>query len=79
MLLCKWDLLKVHAKRTISALHLDDAGQDLMEYALVAALIALVGSIAVAPVAEAVSNGVSVVGSKFKNHVDQGLHKGWSK
>ncbi len=79
MLLRNWRLLKVQLKRLISALHLEDAGQDLMEYALVAALIALVGSVAVAPVAEAVSNGVNVVGSKFKNHVDHGLHKGWSK
>ncbi len=59
--------------------HLRDTGQDLIEYALVAALLALMCSAALTPVAAALNNGVSHVGKKFKDHVDHGLHKGWYK
>ena len=53
--------------------------QDLIEYALIAAMFVLVCSVALTPVTQAVNNGISSVGKKFKEHVDQGLHKGWYK
>ena len=66
-------------RRHLLDLHLKDAAQDLIEYALIAAMFVLVCSVALTPVTQAVNNGISSVGKKFKEHVDQGLHKGWYK
>jgi len=55
----------------------EDAAQDLIEYALLTALLALMCTAALSPVAQALSSGVNQVEKKFKNHVDHGLHKGW--
>jgi Flp pilus assembly pilin Flp len=51
----------------------------LIEYALLAALIALMCSVALAPVAQVLNNTVTKTGKKFKEHVDKGLHLGWYK
>jgi len=66
-------------RRRLRELHRKDVGQDLIEYALITALFALMCSAALTPVAQALNNGVSKVGKKFKQHVDHGLHKGWYK
>lgn len=59
----------------------EDAGQDLIEYALVAALLGLMSAAALSPVAQALNNGVNTVEKKFKKHThqDSGKHKGWYK
>jgi len=58
---------------------LEDAAQDLIEYALIAAVMALMCAAALSPVAQALNNGVTKAGKKFKQHTDHGLHKGWYK
>jgi len=65
--------------RSLRRLRLEDLAQDLIEYALVAALIALMCATALSPVTLALHNGVTKVAKKFKEHVDRGLHKGWYK
>ena len=57
----------------------EDTAQDLLEYALVAALIGLMTTATLAPVAQVLNNTVDKVHKKFKEHVDHGLHKGWYK
>jgi hypothetical protein len=57
----------------------EDIGQDLMEYALLIALIGFMATASLAPVAQALNNTVEKVHKKFKEHVDHGLHKGWYK
>lgn len=56
-----------------------DAGQDLIEYALLVALIGFMATAALAPVAQVMNTGVEKIQKKFKDHVDRGLHKGWYK
>lgn len=56
-----------------------DSGQDLIEYALLVALIGFMATAALAPVAQVMNNGVDKIQKKFKEHVDHGLHKGWYK
>jgi len=65
--------------RRFRRLRREDLGQDLIEYALLVALIGLMATAVVAPVAQALNTGVSKVNKKFKEHVDHGLHKGWYK
>ncbi len=59
----------------------EDAGQDMIEYALLAALMALMCAAALAPVAQVLNNGVEKVNQKFKKHThsDNGKHLGWFK
>lgn len=57
----------------------EDSGQDMIEYALLVALIGFMAAAALSPVAQVLNNGVTNVHKKFKDHVDQGLHKGWYK
>ena len=57
----------------------EDAAQDLIEYALLTALLALMCTAAISPVAQALNTGVENIHKKFKDHVDRGLHKGWYK
>ena len=58
---------------------LEDTAQDMIEYAMIAAMMALMCSVALSPVAQALNNVVTKTGKKFKEHVDHGLHKGWYK
>lgn len=57
----------------------EDAAQDMIEYALLAALVALMSAAALSPVAQVLNDGVNKIHTKFKDHVDRGLHKGWYK
>jgi pilus assembly protein Flp/PilA len=52
-------------KRFFSGLVRDESGQDLIEYALVAALIALGATAAMSSLATSISTAFSTVGSKL--------------
>ena len=49
----------------LRALHEDETGQDLIEYALVAALIAFAAVAAMQTLAQQINNAFSVIGSKL--------------
>jgi pilus assembly protein Flp/PilA len=49
--------------------HFDDSGQDLIEYALIAALIALSAVIGMGSVAKALNDIFSSVGSKITSYI----------
>ncbi len=57
----KWELCK--------KLLQDESGQDLIEYALVAAIIALAAVAAMSALASNISNAFSAVGSKLSSAV----------
>jgi Flp pilus assembly pilin Flp len=67
------------AQENLSALHRGNRGQDLIEYALTAALLSLMVVAASGTVAVQISMGMSSVAVKFKKHADRGLHLGWYK
>ena len=50
-------------------LHKEESGQDLIEYALVAALIALGAVVAMSTLANNISNAFSAVGVKLSSSV----------
>jgi pilus assembly protein Flp/PilA len=50
-------------------LHLEDSGQDLIEYALIAALIALSAVAGMGSVAKALNDIFSSVGEKIKAYI----------
>ena len=52
-------------KNLLSGLHQDDSGQDLIEYALVAALIAFAAVTAMNGLAASINSTFSVIGSKL--------------
>ena len=52
-----------YAKEVLSALHRDDSGQDLIEYALIAALIALGAILGMGYVATQINAAFSFIGS----------------
>jgi pilus assembly protein Flp/PilA len=56
-------------KNTLSNLLRDESGQDLIEYALVAALIALGATAAMTTLAGSISTAFSTVGSKLNTAV----------
>ena len=56
-------------QRFIFALVRDESGQDLIEYALVAALIALGATAAMSTLANSISTAFSTVGSKLTSAV----------
>jgi pilus assembly protein Flp/PilA len=58
-----------HFKNTLSDLLRDESGQDLIEYALVAALIALGATAAMTTLAGSISTAFSTVGSKLNTAV----------
>lgn len=55
--------------RTFCNLLRDESGQDLIEYALVAAIIALAAVAAMGTLANNISNAFSAVGSKLGSSV----------
>jgi Flp pilus assembly pilin Flp len=59
----------------------EDAAQDLIEYALLTSLLALMCAAALSPVAQTLRNGVNKVEQKFRQytHDDNGKHLGWYK
>jgi pilus assembly protein Flp/PilA len=58
-----------HVIRVLSGLKSDESGQDLIEYALVAALIALGATAAMTSLAGSISTAFSTVGSKLTTAV----------
>jgi pilus assembly protein Flp/PilA len=58
-----------HLQRSVLALLQDEQGQDLVEYALIAALVALVAIAAVSRVGSAASSLFISVGSKITTNV----------
>jgi pilus assembly protein Flp/PilA len=57
--------MKVNILRTLRALHNDESGQDLIEYALVAALIAFGAVAAMGTLANDINSAFSIIGSKL--------------
>ena len=55
--------------RHIAALHHDESGQDLIEYALVAALIAFAAIAGMNYVAAELNNAFSKIGNKLSNAI----------
>jgi pilus assembly protein Flp/PilA len=58
-----------YAQSVIASLHEETDGQDLIEYALVAALIALAAVAGMNFVAEQINSGFSLVGNKLINSI----------
>jgi len=57
------------ARDVLVALHREDSGQDLIEYALIAALIALGAVLGMGAVASAINSAFSAIGSKLMNNI----------
>jgi pilus assembly protein Flp/PilA len=53
----------------LSRLHHDESGQDLIEYALVAALIAFAAVAGMNYVASSINNAFSTIGNKLNNAI----------
>ncbi len=53
---------------TLVALHREESGQDLIEYALIAALIALAATVGMGTVATAINTAFSAIGSKLTSY-----------
>jgi len=60
--------LFLRMKGTLVELHREDSGQDLIEYALIAALIALAATVGMGSVAKAVNTAFSSIGQKLTNY-----------
>lgn len=56
-------------KEALSRLNREDSGQDLIEYALLAALIALAATIGMSTVASDINNAFVKIGSKLSTDV----------
>jgi len=59
----------VALKEAAVAVHRDESGQDLIEYALVAALIALAAIVGMSTVANAINAAFIAVGAKLGQYV----------
>jgi len=55
----------LNIRETLVRLHREDAGQDLIEYALIAALIALAATVGMSAVAKAINDAFSSIGQKL--------------
>ncbi len=55
--------------KILSGLHQDESGQDLIEYALIAALIAFAAIAGMNYVATEINNAFSKIGSKLSNAI----------
>jgi len=55
-------------KEALSLLHREEAGQDLIEYALIAALIALAATVGMGSVAKAINVAFSSIGAKLTSY-----------
>ena len=58
--------MKTNILRTLQALHNDESGQDLIEYALVAALIALAATAGMGVLATDINQAFSSIGSRLQ-------------
>jgi pilus assembly protein Flp/PilA len=61
--------MKANILRTLQALHNDESGQDLIEYALVAALIAFAAVGAMGALATNINNAFTKIGSELSSAV----------
>ena len=61
--------MKANILRTLLALHNDESGQDLIEYALVAALIAFAAVAGMGTLANDINDAFSKIGSKLTNSI----------
>jgi len=55
-------------KGSLIELHRGDSGQDLIEYALIAALIALAATVGMGSVAKAINTAFSSIGAKLTGY-----------
>ncbi|MFB3920862.1 MAG: Flp family type IVb pilin [Terriglobia bacterium] len=55
-------------KKALTIFHGEDSGQDLIEYALIAALIALAATVGMGSVATAINEAFSSIGAKMKSY-----------
>jgi pilus assembly protein Flp/PilA len=55
-------------REVLATLHREDSGQDLIEYALIAALIALAATVGMGSVATAINEAFSSIGDKLKTY-----------
>jgi len=55
-------------RETLVRLHREDSGQDLIEYALIAALIALAATVGMGSVAKAINEAFSSIGKKLTDY-----------
>ena len=55
--------------KVLASLHRDESGQDLIEYALLAALIALAATVGMSTVASDINNAFTKIGSKLSTNV----------
>ena len=60
--------LLLNAKHTLTLLHREESGQDLIEYALIAALIALAATVGMGSVAKAINVAFSSIGAKLTSY-----------
>ena len=58
-----------NSRRLLAQLHREDSGQDMIEYALIAALIALAAVFGMGSVAKAINDAFSSIGEKLKSYV----------
>ena len=61
--------MKTTLLRTLHALHNDESGQDLIEYALVAALIAFGAVVAMGALANDINKAFSTIGTTLNNNM----------
>jgi pilus assembly protein Flp/PilA len=59
----------VEIRNLVAALHRDESGQDLIEYALIAALIALGAIIGMDTVANEINSAFNIISKKLSNAV----------
>jgi pilus assembly protein Flp/PilA len=57
------------AKRTLADLHREDSGQDLIEYALIAALIALAAIVTMKSLGNSINAAFSTIGARLSTNV----------
>ncbi len=60
--------LLLNARHPLALLHGEESGQDLIEYALIAALIALAATVGMGSVAKAINTAFSSIGQKLTNY-----------
>lgn len=56
-------------RKALASLHREESGQDLIEYALLAALIALAATVGMSTVASDINNAFVKIGSKLSTNV----------
>ena len=59
----------LRVREVLGNLHRDERGQDLIEYALLAALIALAATAGMSVVASDINNAFTIIGSKISTAV----------